>query len=45
MILQVLHKKKYRTECGNYRGISIVAHADKTLLQVIVDRLSDYSVR
>ena len=25
----VLHKKKDRTECGNYRDISLVAHADR----------------
>ena len=29
-IIMVLHKKKNRTECGNYRGISLVAHAGKT---------------
>ena len=28
-IIMVLHKKKGRTECGNYRGISLVAHAGK----------------
>ena len=27
--IKVLHKKKDRTECGNYRGISLVAHAGK----------------
>ena len=32
----VLHKKKDRAECGNYRGISLVAHAGKILLKVIV---------
>ena len=31
-IIMVLHKKKDRTECGNYRGISLVAHATKILL-------------
>ena len=40
--IKVLHKKKYRTECGNYRGISLVAHAGKVLLKVIAGRLSDY---
>ena len=24
-VIKVLHKKKDRTECGNYRGISLVA--------------------
>ena len=33
--IKVLHKKKYRTECGSYRCISSVAHAGKVLLKVI----------
>ena len=41
----MLHKKKDRTECGNYRGISLVAHAGKVLLKVIAGRLSDYCER
>ena len=41
----VLHKKKDRTECGNYRGISLVAHAGKTLLKIIARRLSEYCER
>ena len=40
-IIKVLHKKKDRTECGNYRGISLVAHAGKILLKIIARRLSD----
>ena len=40
--IKVLHKKKDRTEFGNYRGISLVAHAGKVLLKVIAGRLSDY---
>ena len=40
--IKVLHKTKDRTECGNYRGISFVAHAGKVLLKVIAGRLSDY---
>ena len=43
--IKVLHKKKDRTECGNYRGISLVAHTDEKLLKVIADRLSDYRER
>ena len=39
------HKKKYRTECGSYRGISLVAHAGKVLFKVIVGGLSDYCER
>ena len=41
-IIKVLHKKKDRTECGNYRGISLAAHAGKILLKIIARRLSDY---
>ena len=44
-IIIVLHKKKDRTECGNYRGISLVAHAGKILLKVIARRLSEYCER
>ena len=35
-------KKKDRTECGNYRGISLVAHAGKVLLEIIARHLSEY---
>ena len=42
VITMVLHKKKDRTECGNYRGISLVAHAGKMLLKIIARRLSEY---
>ena len=41
----VLHKKKDRIECGNYRGISLVAHAGKILLKIIARRLSVYCER
>ena len=37
----VLHKKKVRTEGGNYRGISLVAHAAKILLKIVARRLSE----
>ena len=40
--IKVLHKKKDRTECGDYRGISLVAHPGKVLLKAITGRLSDY---
>ena len=33
---------KDRTECGNYRGISLVAHAGKVLLKIVAKRLGDY---
>ena len=45
VIIMVLHKKKDRTECGNYRGISLVAHAGKILLRIIARRLSEYCER
>ena len=41
----VLHKKKGRIECGNYRYISLVAHAGKILLKIIARRLSEYCER
>ena len=44
-IIMVLHKKKDRTECGTYRGISLVAHAGKILLKIIACRLSEYCER
>ena len=40
--IKVPHKKKYRTECGNYRGIYQMAHAGKALLKAIAGRLSDF---
>ena len=44
-IIMILHKKKDRTECDNYRGISLVAHAGKILLKIIARRLSEYCER
>ena len=41
-VIKVLHKKKDRTECGNYHGISLVAHAGKALLKIVGTRLSAY---
>ena len=41
-VIKVLHKKKDRTECSNYRGISLVAHAGKVLLKIVATRLSVY---
>ena len=35
-IIQILHKKMDRTECSNYRGLFLVAHADKVLLKIVV---------
>ena len=41
----VIHKKKDRIECGNYRGISLVAHAGKILLKINALRPSEYCER
>ena len=41
-VIKVLHKTKDRTECVNYRGISLVAHAGKVLLKIVATRLSAY---
>ena len=40
--IKVLHKKKDRTECSNYRDLSLVAHADKVLLKIVANRLGDF---
>ena len=45
VIIMILHKKKDRTECGKYRGISQVAHASKILLKIIALCLSEYCER
>ena len=34
-VLKVLYKKKGRTYCKIYRGISLVAHAGKVLLKIV----------
>ena len=44
-IIMILHKKKDRTECGNYRGISLVGHTDKILLEIIARHFSEYCER
>ena len=42
MIIAVLHKKGDKTECGNYRDISLVSHEGKVLLEGISRRLTTY---
>ena len=39
-VITVLHKMGDKTECGTYRGISLVSHAGKALLKVVARRLS-----
>ena len=41
-ITMVLHKRRDRTVCGNYKGISLVAHAGKILLKIIARRPCEY---
>ena len=40
--IKVSHRKKDRTECSNYRGLSLVAHAGKVLLKIVANRLGDF---
>jgi len=40
--IKVLHKKKDRSDCGNYRGIALVSHAGKVLLKIVAHRLSGH---
>ena len=42
MAITVLQKKGDKTECGNYRGISLVLHVGKVLLEVVARRLAAY---
>ena len=42
MVITVLHKKDDKTECGNYRSISLVSHAGKVLIKVVGRRLGAY---
>ena len=41
-VIAVLHKKGDKTECGNYRCISLVSHAGKGLLKGFARRLGAY---
>ena len=41
-VITVLQKKGDKTECGNYRGISLVSHAGKVLFKVVARRPSAY---
>ena len=40
--IKILHKMKDRTECSNYRGLSLVAIAGKVLLKIVTNRLDDF---
>ena len=41
-IIKVLYEKSDRSNCNNYRGISLLSHAGKVLLKIVANRLSDY---
>ena len=41
-VIKVLQKKITPTECGDYRGISLVAHVGKLLLKTVAGRLMSY---
>ena len=41
--IKFLDKKKGRSDCNNYRGISLVAQSGKVLLKMVASRLSHYS--
>ena len=41
-IIMVLHTKKDRTECDNYRGILLVAHVGEIMLKINARRLGEY---
>ena len=38
-------RKSIGTECGNYKGISLVTHVCNKLLEIITRRLSEYCER
>ena len=40
--ITIPNKKGDKTECGNYRGISLVSHAGEVLLKMIARTLSAY---
>ena len=41
-MINIQYKTKDRNECGNYCGISLVAHTGKVLLKIVATRLSAY---
>ena len=40
--IKVLYKKSDRSNCNNYRGISLLSHAGKVLLKIVANRLKQY---
>ena len=41
-MIKVFHKKADRSDCNNFRGISLVSHAGKVLLKIVANRLSNF---
>ncbi len=41
-IIMILFKKGDKTNCNNYRGISLMSHMGKILAKIIAKRLQDY---
>ena len=39
--IKVLYNKSDRSNCNNYRGISLLSYAGKVLLKIVANRLSD----
>ena len=40
--IKVLYKKSDRSNCNNYRGVSLLSHTGKVLLKIVANRLSDF---
>ena len=40
--IKVLYKKSDRSDCNNFRGISLVDHAGRVLLKIVANRLTDF---
>ena len=43
-VMNILHRKKDRVDCGNYRGISLLTHARRSLLNVVATRVGAYYI-
>ena len=40
--IKVFDKRSDRSDCNNFRGISLISHADKVLLKIVANHLSDF---
>ena len=41
--IKVLYNKKDLTECVNYRGVSLMAHAGRVLPKIVANRLATFA--